>query len=174
MRNERQKRHLKPGNTSNTRKRGISARSYYVLALKYIEFNGNERRACIEAGFAPSYATELFRNEKVKALIEQLRPKYEKELIRQMVEQRLLTRDFLDLHLMHIIANGETHHTRGDADRVKGIEIGYKALGVIQPVRVVANAQAVALAGAPKPTTMYEVYKSRWLIGERRKDAAAV
>jgi hypothetical protein len=70
---------------------------------------------------------------------------------------------------MHIIANGETHHTRGDADRVKGIEIGYKALGIIQPVRVVANVQPVALTGAPKPTIMYEVYKSRWLLEKEEK-----
>jgi len=86
-----------------------------------------------------------------------------------MVKERLLTRDFLDLQLMHRIANGEAHQTRGDADRVKAIEIGYKAIGDIQPVRVVANAQAAVLAGAPKPTTMYEVYKSRWLMEKEEK-----
>ena len=38
------------------------------------------------------------------------------------------------MHLAHQIANGETHKLRGDADRVKAMELGYKALGVIQPI----------------------------------------
>ena len=86
-----------------------------------------------------------------------------------MVKQRLLTREFLDAQLMHLIANGETHQTRGDADIVKAIEIGYKAIGDIQPVRVVANAQAAAPAVVPKPATIYEVYKSQWLIEKEAK-----
>lgn len=36
---------------------------------------------------------------------------------------------------------------RGDADKVKAIEIGYKAIGDIQPTRIVANAQAGAAIG---------------------------
>jgi hypothetical protein len=71
------------------------------------------------------------------------------------------------VHLAHQIANGETHKLRGDADRVKVMELGYKALGIIQPSRVItqANATVVPLQGQ----TVFEVYKSKWL---RDKEAA--
>ena len=42
-------------------------------------------------------------------------------------------------------------------------------MGYIQSMRVVANTQAVGLAAPPKPTTMYEVYKSQWLIEKQEK-----
>lgn len=67
--------------------------------LNYFVCNGNERKACIETGFAPSYATELFRKQQVKDLIEKLRPEFEKELIQKVITERQLSRDFLDLNL---------------------------------------------------------------------------
>ena len=79
----------------------------------------------------------------------------------------LIEREFLDVHLAHQIANGETHKTRGDADRVKAIELGYKALGVIQSSRVIAQASATLVS--PQGETVFEVYKSKWL---RDKESA--
>jgi hypothetical protein len=138
--------------------------------LNYFACNGNERKACIETGFAPSYATELFRKQQVKDLIEKLRPEFEKELIQKVIKERQLSRDFLDLNLMNVIANGETHLMRGDADKVKAIEIGYKAIGDIQPTRIVANAQAGA-AVCGQGQTFLQVYKSAWLIKKEEEMA---
>lgn len=50
---------------------------------------------------------------------------------------------------------------------MKAIEIGYKAMGAIQPNRVVA--QASAMVAPPQGQTVFEIYKSKWL---RDKEAA--
>lgn len=158
------------GGSSRTGKRRGAPRNYHSLVLNYFRFNKNERKACIYTGFAPSYATELFRKAEVKILIEKMGPEFEKQLIEQTVKGRLLTQDFLDAETMNIIVNGKTHFMRGDADRVKAIEVGYKAIGDIQPARVVANAQAGALAGVAKGTFL-QVYEAQWLIDKKRRMA---
>jgi hypothetical protein len=47
------------------------------------------------------------------------------------------------------------------------MELGYKALGVIQSSRVVA--QASAMVAPPQGQTVFEIYKSKWL---REKEEA--
>jgi hypothetical protein len=100
------------GGSSRTGKLRGAARNYHSLVLNYFRFNKNERKACIYAGYAPSYATELFRKEEVKKLIEKMGPEFEQQLIEQTVKGRLLTQDFLDAETMNIIANGKTHLMR--------------------------------------------------------------
>src|SRR3954468_4990201 len=80
--------------SSRAGKRRGEARNYHSLVLNYFRFNKNERKACIYAGYAPSYATELFRKQEVKNLIEKMGPEFEKQLIEQTVKGRLLTQDF--------------------------------------------------------------------------------
>jgi hypothetical protein len=156
--------------SSGADERRGETRNYHSLVLNYFRFNKNERKSCIYAGYAPSYATELFRKEEVKNLIEKMGPEFEKQLIEQTVKGRLLTQDFLDAETMNIIVNGKTHFMRGDADRVKAIEVGYKAIGDIQPTRVIASAQAGAAAGVPKGTFL-QVYEAQWLIDKKRRMA---
>jgi hypothetical protein len=47
------------------------------------------------------------------------------------------------------------------------MELGYRAMGAIQPNRVVAQASAIVVP--PQGQTVFEIYKAKWLL---EKEAA--
>ena len=128
---------------------------------------GSATGAAVYAGYHPASGYRLLENLAVMGQIQKLQEMAERREEQLAEKTFLIEREFLDVHLAHQIANGETHKTRGDADRVKAIELGYKALGVIQSSRVIAQASATLVS--PQGETVFEVYKSKWL---RDKESA--
>jgi hypothetical protein len=132
--------------------------------------NGSATGAAVYAGYHPASGYRLLENPSIKAQIQKLHENAERREEQLAEKTFAIEREFLDVHLAHQIANGGTHKTRGDADRVKAIEIGYKALGVIQPNRVVAQAGAIAMP--PQGQKMLHFYKSKWLLEKEAAMAA--
>ena len=166
------KRPLEP-NAANLRKGGgrLSRRTLlteqqHAFCSAYLRI-GSASGAAVYAGYHPGSGYRLAENPPIKAQIQKLQEQAERREEQLAEKKFLIEREFLDVHLAHQIANGETHKLRGDADRVKAMELGYKALGVIQPNRVVAHANAVVLP--PQGQNMLDIYKSKWL---REKEAA--
>src|SRR6185437_12055046 len=93
------------------------------------------------------------------------------KVIADSVKKFEITTEFVDMHVSHIIANGQTHFMRGDSDRVKACEVAYRRLGLIESQKIVNNNQANAQAIA-QGRTLKEVYKSRWLIEKEQRIAA--
>jgi len=131
---------------------------------------GSATGAAVYAGYHPASGYRLLENPAIQGQIQKLKEVAEWREEQLAEKAFLIEREFLDVHLAHQIANGETHKTRGDADRVKAIEIGYQALGVIQSNRVVAQASATVVS--PQGKTVFEIYKSKWLLDKEAAMAA--
>ena len=160
-------------NGANLRKGGgrpgrrmILTEQQHAFCSAYLRI-GSATGAAVYAGYHPGSGYRLLENPAIKGQIQKLQELAERREEHLAEKTFLIEREFLDVHLAHQIANGATHKVRGDADRVKAMELGYKALGVIQPNRVVAQASAIAMP--PQGQKVFEIYKSRWLI---EKEAA--
>ena len=135
-------------NTSSLRKGGGRTRRRAILIEQQLAFCsayvriGSATGAAVYAGYHPASGYRLLENPAIKGQIQKLKEVAERREEQLAEKAFFIEREFLDAHLAHQIANGETHKTRGDADRVKAIEIGYKALGVIQSNRAAAQASA--------------------------------
>jgi hypothetical protein len=163
-------------NGANLRKGGRRPGRRQVLTEQQLAFCsayvriGSASGAAIYAGYHPASGYRLLENPSIKDQIQRLHENAERREEQLAEGTFAIQREFLDVHLAHQIANGGTHKTRGDADRVKAIEIGYKTLGVIQSNRVVAQASATVVS--PQGQTVFEIYKSRWLIEKEAAMAA--
>ena len=112
-----------------------------------------------------SLCRRLLENPSIQAQIGKLQEQAEKCEERRVERAFSINREFLDSNLAHLIVNGETHAVRGDADKVKAIEVGYRTLGMIQPSQVVNQAVASTAGTIPvQERTMRQVYKSKWLV----------
>ncbi len=166
-------RHRDAPSTGNLRKGGGHRGRRQVLTVQqhafcsaYIRL-GSASGAARYAAHHPGSGYRLLENPSIQAQIRKLQQQAERREERLAERTFAIEREFLDVHLAHQIANGETHKLRGDADRVKAIAIGYKALGAIQPSRVVAQASTAVVP--PQAQTVFEIYKSKWLL---EKEAA--
>ncbi len=162
--------------TSNLRKGGGRTGRRAILTEQQLAFCsayvriGSATGAAVYAGYHPASGYRLLENPAIQGQIQKLKEVAEWREEQLAEKAFLIEREFLDVHLAHQIANGETHKTRGDADRVKAIEIGYQALGVIQSNRVVAQASATVVS--PQGKTVFEIYKSKWLLDKEAAMAA--
>jgi hypothetical protein len=176
MSKENNRKDLSISNHANLRKGGGRASRRAILTEQQHAFcsaylrNGSATGAAVYAGYHPASGYRLLENPSIKAQIQKLHENAERREEQLAEGTFAIQREFLDVHLAHQIANGGTHKTRGDADRVKAIEIGYKALGVIQSNRVVAQASATVVS--PQGQTVFEIYKSRWLLEKEAAMAA--
>jgi len=166
-------RHRNAPSTANLRKGGgrphrrqVLTEQQHAFCSAYVRI-GSACGAAVYAGYHPASGYRLLENPSIKTQIQKLQQQAERREEQFAEKKFAIEREFLDVHLAHQIANGETHKLRGDADRVKAMELGYKALGIIQSSRVVAQANAVLLP--PQGQNMLDIYKSKWL---REKEAA--
>jgi hypothetical protein len=94
--------------------------------------------------------------------MDEIQERVTEKVIDATVEKFALTREFLDTELAVRLSEAKTHKFRGDADIMKGIEIGYKAIGAIVQNSVSVNAQAGAEATAQNQLTARRLYLPPW------------
>jgi hypothetical protein len=162
--------------TSNLRKGGGRTRRRAILTEQQLAFCsaylriGSATGAAVYSGYHPASGYRVLENSAIQAQIQKLQEQAERREEQLAEKTFAIEREFLDVHLAHQITNGATHKVRGDADRVKAMELGYKALGVIQSNRIVAQASATVVS--PPGKTVFEIYKSKWLLDKEAAMAA--
>src|SRR5258706_6553389 len=122
-------------------RRAILTEQQLAFCPAYVRI-GSATGAAVYAGYHPASGYRLLENPAIKVQIKKLQGQAELREEQLAENSFAIEREFLDVHLAHQIANGETHKLRGDADRVKAIEVGYRVLGIIESNRLVAQASA--------------------------------
>ena len=138
-------------------RRQVNPAQLDTFCLQY-RATGSAERAAVAAGYRPSYAYELLHKPEVKERLRDIREKVADETAKLIAKRSVITEDFLDTHLADVIRHGGGHPHRGEADRLKGIETGYKKLKLIG-----SSNQPIAQGDQPVRGTIYEIYKAKWL-----------
>jgi hypothetical protein len=77
--------------------------------------------------------SQILMRPHIREKLDELRPIHEAKVTQKVTDQSsdavLLNEQFLDKQLMQIAEKGGGHEYRGEADRVRAIDIGYKRLG---------------------------------------------
>ncbi len=77
---------------------------------------GSATGAAVYAGYHPASGYRLLENPTIKVQIQKLQGQAELREEQLAENTFAIQREFLDVHLAHQIADGETHKLRGDAD----------------------------------------------------------
>jgi hypothetical protein len=124
----------------------------------HYHLTGSAERAAVEAGYRPSYGYELLHKPEAQQRLREIREKFVDESTKLIAQRQMITLEFLDAHLVDVIRNGGGHPRRGEADRLKGIEIGLKMRNLIgSPDHMIAQSN-------PSGATTKMMYRSKWII----------
>jgi phage terminase small subunit len=123
---------------------------------------GSPSKAAALAGYHPSYGSALAKRPAIEKHIKEAKAEIRTKVIDANVASFVLTKQFLDVELAVRLTDAQTHEHRGDADIMKGFEIGYKAIGAIAPNSVSVNAKASAEAIAQNQLTARRLDLPGW------------
>lgn len=90
------------------------------------------------------------------------------KIIEKTAKKFVMSREYIDERMKVKMDAHLTHERLGDLDFAKMAEVAYKSIGAIQPAKVVASANAGAVAGV----NAMQVYESQWLIQKRQEMSA--
>lgn len=152
--------------TAGRPKRQYATKQELDFAAYYV-YSGKPVESAIYAGIPVSpYIYQILRKPAVVAYIEQQRKEMAESAKEEAKAKFELTGEFIDIHVAQRLAKKKLK----DSVFVGLAEVAYKSIDRIRPARIVASATAGAALGLQSPagSSMFQVYKSKWL---REKEA---
>ncbi len=138
---------------------------------QFFHDSNNATQSAIKSGLTGQWGRIMINLPNIKKRLEEIRADYAKRKIARRVEKALVTEEFVDEQVMHMIVHGQKKPYQ-----LKAAELAYKKMKLIEPEhgpRAYAGAMAGANAGGSLGAqTTYEVFKSGWKIQQEQVMAA--
>lgn len=106
------------------------------------------------------YTVEL--RQPIRDMIDKMKSEYVQAIIDRTKRQTEELSTFVHGEFRHRMRTMVTHEVRGDADVVKALEVGFKAIGSIQPQQTINNATAGSSATASAGIFAKRLYLPDW------------
>lgn len=157
---ERTKQHLRRG--------GKQPRA---LTLPEIEYCAHRARgvsmadAARWAGIKPGGIHKLEHRDSTREAIERISKDYEKSTVERVDRLRAELTEFIFAEFQSRLRRMKTHRFKGDDSVVRALSTGFKAIGVIEPAKVTAQANAAA-----KAETNNQLYAKRLYLPDWRRE----